>query len=260
MAGSLYCKAMKYVPIALLILAGAVFAQDAPDPVKVLTDLAAANKAKDVTAISMLLDPIAQIGKTAKDAKTVDPLAKGLTVSFKLAKGNYGTLRKILDTLGTLRSKKSASFLKKIAFKDAGDDPEKVSLQVHALAAIGMLGDKKYVDAIVDTSKSRSIKVAEAAYGALGNYGVAKGKVRKGVAEQLMKRLESEYPSASADKNPGEEARKRWEKIQQPIVKAMQAVCHEPTINDVPNWREWWKENKKNAKAWKDKKPEPAES
>lgn len=245
---------MKQVPIALVLLAGAVFAQDDPDPVKLLTDLAAANKAKDVSTIATLLDPIAKVGKTAKDSKTVDPLAKELTVSFKIAKGNWGTLRKILDTLGELRSKKSASLLKKTAFKEVEDD-DKISVQVSALGALGKLADKKYLDGIIDTSKSRNLKVAEACYKALGEYGVAKGKVRKAVAEQLMKRLESEYPSASADKNPGQAARDRWAKLQTPIVKAMQAVCHEPTITDVPNWREWWKENKKNAKAWKDKKP-----
>ena len=248
---------MKQVPILLVLLAGSVFAQE--DPVKLLTDLAAANKAKDLTAISALLDPIAKVGQTAKDTKTVDPHAKELVTSYKVAKGNWGTLRKILDTMGELRSKKSASLVKKVAFKEVeGDD--KIGVQIAAIGAIGKLADKKYLAAIIDTSKSREIKVAEACYKSLGGYGVAKGKVRKAVAEQLMKRLESEYPSASADKNPGQAAKERWAKLQTPIVKAMQEVCHEPTITDVANWREWWTENRKNAKAWKDKKPARADS
>ena len=246
---------MKYVPIVLVLLTGSLCAQDEPDPVKVLTDLAAANKAKDLTLIGALLDSIQKIGKTAKDTKALDPLAKELTVSYKVCKGNWGTLRKILDTLGVLRSKKSASLLKKVAFqKDAGSD-DKISLQVHALAAIGALAESKYIDSIVDQCKQREQKVAEAAYLSFSNYGIAKGKTRKKVAEELMKRLEAENPfkTGSNAKTAGEAAKKRWAALQTPIVKSMQAVCREPTINDIANWREWWKENKKNAKAWKDK-------
>ena len=40
------------------------------------------------------------------------------------------------------------------------------------------------------------------------------------------------------------------------IVSAMQAVTRETTINDIENWRDWWKENKNSRKVWKDKKPD----
>ena len=43
------------------------------------------------------------------------------------------------------------------------------------------------------------------------------------------------------------------------IVASMQAICHEDTINDIENWREWWKEYKRDAKYWKDKKKEKKE-
>jgi hypothetical protein len=147
------------------------------------------------------------------------------------------------------------SLLKKVAFKKEPGNDDELTLQMRALAAIGAYAQSKYIDSIAEQTKQRNQKLAEAAYLSFSNYGIAKGKVRKKVAEALMKRLESEYPSASADKNPGEAAKKRWAALQMPIVRAMQAVCHEPTINDIANWREWWKENKKNAKAWKDPKP-----
>jgi len=247
---------MKYVPIALALLAGLSFAQDEPDAAKLLADLQAANKAKDLTAISTLLDPIAKVAETTKDAKVADGFAKELDDSYKLCKGNWGTLRKIIDTLGALRSKQGSKLLKKLAFQEDVEDEDEKTIQIQALLAISMLGDKKYVEDIIDTSKTRDTKIAEAAYKALGNYGVCPGKVRKVVAEELMKRMDAEYPYDTAkDGNAaGDAAIKRWNELEPTLVKSMQAIAHEPTIASVANWREWWKENKKNAKAWKDKK------
>ena len=79
----------------------------------------------------------------------------------------------------------------------------------------------------------------------------------KQVAELLMKRLDSEYPTASSGGNISAEAQERWGKLQEIIVKSLQAVCRETTIIDIENWREWWKDNKRNAKRWKDPKKEP---
>jgi len=124
-------------------------------------------------------------------------------------------------------------------------------------AALGnRLADKRYLDSIIDQCKNRETKIAEAAYQTLANYGVAKGRDRKAVAEELMTRLEAEYPwhTAKDASAPGEAAIKRWETLQMTIVKSMQAVCHEPTINSVPNWREWWKEMKDDRDTWRDKK------
>ena len=50
------------------------------------------------------------------------------------------------------------------------------------------------------------------------------------------------------------EAQKRWEQLSPVIVQSMQSICRQPTINDIENWREWWKENKKDPRAWKDEK------
>ena len=251
---------MKFAWIALLFIVTmpVASAQDAkaPDGAQLLNDLTAANKEKDSTVIAALVPKIAEYGKAAKDKKVIDGLAKELTTSYKVCKGNWGTLRGILDTLGTLRSSKGESLLKKAAFMKDADNEDQISIQVHGLHAIGQFADKKYVDKIVDASKSRENKIAIAAYETLKNYGIAKGKVRKEVAENLMKRIEAEYPytTNANSTNPGEAAIKRWGEVQKPIIAALQSVCHESTIADIDNWREWWKENKKNAKRWKDKK------
>lgn len=271
MAGSLYCTAMKTALIALLVsayvFAGAAradedhdspddSANEAPNGAKLLNDLSAANKEKDSTMIGALLPKITELGKTAKDGKLLDPIAKELATSYKICKGNWGTLRGIIDTLGALRSSKSESMLKKLAFtKDAKND-DQISIQVRALAALGGYGKKKYIDGIIEQSKQRETKVAVAAYEALSNYGISKGKVRKGVAENLMKRIEAEYPYATGSnaKNPGAAAIKRWNEVQKSIIAALQSVCREPTVADIDNWREWWKEYKKDAKIWRDSK------
>jgi hypothetical protein len=226
------------------------------DPAVLLKDLTAANANKDSTAIGLLLDKIIQYAKTAKDEKFTDPLGKELVTSYKVADGNWGTMRKILDAMGELRSKKAESMLKKVAFQKKVKDEQQEELQINAIAAIGAYASSKQIDPLIDLSKSQNTKIAVAAYAAFKSYGVAKGKDRKKVAEELMKRLESEnpYTTSSSGNNPGEDAIKRWGEVQKPIVTSLQAVCHEATINDLDNWREWWKENKKSKKAWADKK------
>jgi hypothetical protein len=247
---------MKYAAIALALLAGVCAAEEEAKPEKLLADLETANKAKDLTSITVLLDPILKVAQTTKDAKIADKLAKELTDSYKLCRGNWGTLRKIIDTIGALRSKSGGKFLKRIAFEEDVEDEDEITLQVQALLAIGMLADKRYLEDIIDMSKTRENKIAEAAYKSLANYGTAKGKVRKAAAEELMKRMEAEYPYDTGQNagTVGDAAIKRWNELSPSMVKSMQAICHEPTILTVANWREWWKENKKNSKAWKDAK------
>ncbi|NJN14242.1 MAG: hypothetical protein HC813_00850, partial [Planctomycetes bacterium] len=48
------------------------------------------------------------------------------------------------------------------------------------------------------------------------------------------------------------EQQERFNQLKSSIVASMQALCRQPTINDVENWREWWRENKKRRDAWKD--------
>ena len=249
---------MKYVAMTLLLAASIVSADETgPDAAKLLNDLSAANAAKDVTAISSLLKPITEMAQRAKDTKLLDPIAKELVTSYKVCKGNWGTMRQILDTLGELRSKKGLSLLKKTAFQKSVKNDNYLKLQVRAIAAIGKFGEAKYIEPLIDESKKRETKLALAAYETFKNYGTAKGKTRKRVAEELMKRLEAENPyktSGNANAGPvGDEQIKRWGQISKPIVASLQAVCREDTINDLDNWREWWKENKKSRTAWKDK-------
>ena len=139
--------------------------------------------------------------------------------------------------------------------KDAKND-DFVSIQVHALHALSGYGKKKYIDGFIEQTKNREVKIAIAAYEALQQYGISSGKIRKGVAGELMKRIEGEYPYAtgSNSKTPGAAAKKRWEDVQKPIIAALQSVCRETTIADIDNWREWWKEYKKDAKIWRDPK------
>jgi hypothetical protein len=76
-----------------------------------------------------------------------------------------------------------------------------------------------------------------------------------------MKRMDAEHPNAA----PGgggvsAEAQERWNKLQSTVVATMQAVCRQATINDIENWHEWWRENRKNPKAWKDDEAPPKDN
>ena len=81
---------MKAVAIALLFAAALSWAQDdkPTDPLRVLSDLMKANAEKDVGTIDTLMKSVIEVGQTSKSPEEVDPIAKELAISFKLAKGN----------------------------------------------------------------------------------------------------------------------------------------------------------------------------
>ena len=227
-----------------------------PDAIKLLADITKANADKDTGHLDLLLKSIRDLAESSKDQEVLDQIAAELIKSLKVAKGNFGTQRSIVEVMGALRSKKCLSTLKKQAFRKKAKDVEEQALQACALLSIGKYRDPKMIGALEDETKNRSLPVANAAYEAFQQYGASPGKVRKQVAEILMKRLDSEYPSAGKQGSgaTSAEAQERWKKLQETIVKSLQAVCRETTIIDIENWREWWKENKRNAKLWKDKK------
>ncbi|MHC4818810.1 MAG: hypothetical protein ACYTF8_12225 [Planctomycetota bacterium] len=245
---------MKYAASIVVFIVGLAWAEEV-DPARLLMELTAANKAKDPGKIGTLLKGIGEVGKSSKDQKAIDALAKELAVSFKVCKGNWGTLRGIADTLGELRSKNTVKTLKRYAYQKKARDENYESIQIRSLLAIGKMADPKQIEPLGDQCKNRKLPIAKAAYEAFKHYGTAKGKTRKRCAEVLMKRLEAEKPSSGGQQGGGtvsQEAQERWQQLANVIVASMQAVCHEPTINDVENWREWWKENKRRSGAWKD--------
>lgn len=214
--------------------------------------VAKANAEKDSTEISGLCEDILTFAKSAKSAAEVDPVAAELVKSLKVAKGNWGTLRKIVGALGELRSKVGAKALKRLAFQKKPKNENFAELQATALIAISLMRDPKLIEKIGDQMKSRSIPVAKAAMAAFKNYSPAPGKTRKKVAELIMKRMQAEKPSAGQGGGVSAEAQQRWQVVSPVIVETMQAICRQPTISDVDNWDEWWRENKKKKSAWKD--------
>ena len=250
---------MKYCVIALLGIVGLLLAEGeegaAPDPGRLLSDLSVANASKDTLKIASLTGPIAEAGKTSKDQASLDALAAELHTSLKLCKGNWGTLGKIVDAMGELHSKKTLSTLKRIAYKKKTKNADEENLQAKAIDAIAKLRDSRQIKPLGELTKNRTLAVAKAAYKAFRHYGTEKGRVRRNIAELLMKRIEMEYPSSGGQRstNVSEEKQKRWGQVSPVIVASLQAICRQPTINDIDNWREWWRENKKNPRAWRDK-------
>lgn len=223
------------------------------DPNKIVADLTLANAAKDVGRIDTAAkEALAWAKGGAKDEESADKIAVELSDSVKVAKGNYGTLNVVVEALGDLRTKEGLKTLKKIGFQKKAKDAQEEKLQGIALVGVGKFGDPKDVAAFEEASKSDSVVVAKAAYEALGFYGPAKAKVRKQCAELLMKRLDMEYPSSGGQggKSVSAEKQERWNEVSPVMVATMKSLCRESTINDIDNWREWWKENKK--KPWKD--------
>lgn len=284
---------MKYAAISLACLLGLAYAQETPpeeqkppegekpaeegggdeeepaskppvtvvpaDPKKIISDLTLANAAKDAPRIDIAAKEALAWAAGAKDEALVETMANELCESIKVAKGNWGTLNVIVQALGELRSKDGAKALKKYAFKKEAKDESEEKFQAAAIVSLGKFADPKDIEAFADIGKHQSKIIAKAAYEAFGLYGTAKGKVRRQVAEVLMKRLDAEYPSSGGGGGGGgggvsKEKQERWAEVSPVMVTSMKALCREATINDIDNWREWWKENKKNpkAQAWKD--------
>lgn len=251
---------MKYAAISLLLLTTIVRAQDEAKPMadgaKLLMDLTVANEAKKPGDIGLLLDPIIDFAKANKDDKLADAIASELSKSYRICKGNWGQLRKLMAALGELRAKKGLTVLKRVAFQKDPDDEDEATLQAAAIDAIAMYRDTRYINKLEDQCKSRNNTVAKAAYAAFRHYGPARGKTRKKIAEILMKRLEMEYPSSGGQSgaNASQAKQDRWAAMSPVIVQTMQAICRMNTITQIEDWREWWKENKRHSDAWKDDK------
>ena len=227
-----------------------------PGGAQLLMELAAANKAKDFEKYGLLVKQISDYAPSAKDEAEIDGLAVELVSTLKIARKEHALRLKVVDAMGLLRSKKGAGSLAKIAFKKKARDEKEEELQAHAILALSQMRDPKHVRRIGDMTKHKSTMVARAAYEGFVHYGPAKGKVRKEIAELLMKRLDAEYPTANQDGNVSGAQKVRWNALSPVIVKTMQSVCRENTIVDIENWREWWGENKRSRTVWKDKKPE----
>ena len=255
---------MKRFLSALLTVSVIVWAQDEPkgdpesefDAVKLLSEIVKANEATDITELSGLMEDVTTFAKAAKTAAEVDPIAAELGRSLKVAKGNHGTQKRILAALGELRSKSGTKVLKRIAFQKKAKDENAEELQATAIVAISIQRDPKLVAKLAEQMKNRSVIIAKAAMAAFKNYGPSKGKVRRNVAELLMKRMEAEKPTVKSGGNVSAEAQKRWQVVAPVIVDSMQSICRDTTIADVDNWRQWWKENRKNKRAWKDEPKE----
>jgi len=252
---------MKRTALSLMIVA-ALLRAEGPDPeadgARILNDLTAANAAKDSSKIDLLLKEILDYAKTGKTEETIEEFGAQLEESYKLCKGNWGTLRKIVEAMGELRSKKGSRLLKKLAFQKEGASKDEEEVQAVAIHALSLMGDPKLVASLIEQTKAKSLVVAKAAYESFKQYATAKGKVRKEIADDLIKRLEAENPTAGQSGSVSAEQQERFNQLKGSIVASMQAICRQPTINDVENWREWWRENKKNprADAWKDPEKE----
>jgi len=264
---------MKYAAIALTCLLGLAWAQEeggepgpeeeqqggippaaVEDPAKILSDLTLANAAKDLPRVDAAAKQALAWAKSAKDEDLIESMTKELADSLKVAKGNWGTLYTIMEAIGELHHKAGAKILKKYATQKRVKLPEEEKLQAIAVIGLGRMADPRDINTLAEISKNDSTPVAKAAYQAFASYANAKGKVRKQCAETLMKRLDMEYPSSGGQggKSVSAEKQERWKELSPAIVSSMQAICRQPTIPDIENWREWWRENKKNARAWRD--------
>ncbi len=258
---------MRRTALFLIILAGLLSTEglaEGPDGdpeadgARILNDLTAANAAKDSSKIDLLLKEILDYAKRGKTEETIEEFGAQLDESFKICKGNWGTLRKIVEAMGELRSKKGSRLLKKVAFQKEGLTKDEEEVQAVAIHAISLMNDPKMVASLIEQTRNKSLVVAKAAYESFKQYATAKGKVRRDIADELIKRLEAENPTAGQSGGVSAEQQDRFNQLKASIVASMQVICRQPTINDVENWREWWRENKKNsrAEAWKDPEKE----
>jgi hypothetical protein len=235
------------------------------DPKQILADLILANHGKNVTGVDMAARAALIWARSPKDTSDeakaaeveakIEEIGKELTDSVKVVKGNYGSLLIIVEALGELRSKAGVRTLKRFAFQKRLKDESEQKIQAAALIGVGRIADPRDLKEFEEASKSENAEIAKAAYEAFGQYATAKAKVRKDCAETLMKRMEMEFPSSGGGGQGGgggvsKEKQERWAELSPAMIGSMKAVCRQPTINDMPNWREWWKENKK--KPWKD--------
>ena len=250
---------MKRSALSIVLAATLVVAGTDPEGVS-LSDLAdeleQAIQDKDASRISNVAERVEGAVSADEQGEAADQLAVQLSKAAKVAKRDLDALEFVLEALGHLRSRKGAPTLKRFAFRKDAKDERAADLQALALVALGRMADSRQLRGIEDQTKNRNMTVAKGAYTSLVGYASANGKTRKRVAEILMKGLLNEYPrySPSNGKYVSDEKRKRWSKLSGSIVRSLQAVCRQPTITSVDDWEQWWRENKRKTKSWRDER------
>ena len=250
---------MRRTMMALALLAGAAAGASTedtdPGPERVLRDLTEANRKRDTTRIASLLESIREVGRSTRDPKVLDPLARELIKALKVCKRDSGTRLDVVHALGELRSKPGAAALKRLAFRKNAKRERDAVLQAAAIEALSKMRDEKLARGIMEQAKSRNLVVAVAAYASLTAYAEAGGRTRKELTGFLVKRLALEYPSysQSSGKWISEEKQTRWREVAPRIIASLQAVTGQSNITGVDDWRTWWNENRRRPQAWRAK-------
>jgi len=115
------------------------------------------------------------------------------------------------------------------------------------IRALGQTKSRRQVKDLLDLLNDKDFEVIAAAADALGHYDSETDlRIRRKVAEELIKTLTSAYSAAEADQR-NTTLQRKYEVIGTPIMVALQNVTG-ASVGSPPEWRKWFNDNKR--KRW----------
>jgi hypothetical protein len=233
------------VALVLALLLSAPVARAADDPAKLaeakkmVADMAAARKAKDVAALQALLGKLAAIHNGITDKSTRSKLLKEAGDVLK-GRDLESLAEPTVEALAQCDDPKGAFKHLRRYMPGPKDKNEVTPLGLKVIEAAGTLAPNEAIKPLQDlASKSRDYKAAAAAIASLGKFKGSKKRV--GILEELVKLMRLFRPPNTGQ--VGKETADRWKALAEPLVVA----CNELTgqkLKSPDDWVNVWNENK----------------
>jgi hypothetical protein len=120
---------------------------------------------------------------------------------------------------------------------------KRIEVQATLLEALGRHCNEKHVDLFVKTLLKAETQLVVAAIKSLGEYRESDGKVRKRIAEALVKEYARTNSAEVAAKGKDEVARQRLLDLEVPMNVALEMVTLQ-RFESAPEWEKWFNDNR----------------
>lgn len=221
---------------------------DVPEQLKALKDVARDRKGeKDAEGVDLINKLAAEYPKL--DKKEQRDVAKGISDCFKATR-EPTQVRLLLaagEALSTM-GEDGAKVLGKVCDDKRYGKKEWLEFRGQLVTFLGRPAEDKFSKQLVDYAvRDKDDLIRAMAGGTLKHYAGKDAKVRKEIAEKLIKELSGIYGASKANADPKDYGRKamedRFAAIQDPWMKTLTALTGQE-IKDPPSWNEWWNKNK----------------
>lgn len=242
------------VLLCATLVAGPLFAQDdaaKPTAESAAEQLQKALKSKQIenakTAISELIGVYID-AYDAKDEKAQATVIEALGKALSFRGGDGSVISAAALGLGGMGQDAAKPLSSAVKDRRLRKEERLKPAYLNCIRALGQTKSLRDIKTLGDLLNDKDFDVIAAAAEAMGYYNGEdmKQSVRKKVAEDLIKALDSAYNAAEADPR-NTTLQRKYEIVGPPLQSSLQKVTG-ASVGAAPEWRKWFNDNKK--KRW----------